>query len=103
MANLVIGSFGHSQGYNDRLFLLGIANDSNAQIPATENPLRYGKLPEIHHIFKPDPRSPNILFSLIFTGGVLATLPAILGMVSLACSFTKRILMDSFAVALPWR
>ena len=80
-AHLVLGSFGPSQGYNDRIFSLNIATDPNTPIPTTGKPLRYGKLPEIHHIFKSDPSSPNIVFSLFFTGAVLATLPAILGVV----------------------
>lgn len=78
----MLGSFGSSHGYNDRIFSLNIAIDPNIPIPTTGKPLRYGKLPEIHHIFKPDPSSPNIVFSLIFTGAVLTTLPAILGVVS---------------------
>lgn len=53
-------------------------------IPSSEKPLRYGKLSEIHHIFKSDPSSPSIVFSLFFTGAVLATLPALLGLVSLS-------------------
>jgi oligosaccharyltransferase complex subunit delta (ribophorin II) len=81
-ANLLLGSFGSPQGYNDRLFSLEIKPDPNSPLPATHQPLRYGKLPEIHHIFKPDPQSPNILFSLLFTSAVLATLPVILGFVS---------------------
>ncbi|KAF7514104.1 hypothetical protein GJ744_004429 [Endocarpon pusillum] len=78
-AHLVLGSFGSSQGYNDRIFSLNIATDRNGPIPTSGKPLRYGKLPEIHHIFKPNPSSPNIVFSLLFTGAVLSTLPAIVG------------------------
>lgn len=64
------------------MFSLNIPTDSNIPIPAPKKPLRYGKLPEIRHIFKQDPKSPNIVFSLVFTGTVIATLPAILGLVS---------------------
>jgi oligosaccharyltransferase complex subunit delta (ribophorin II) len=81
-ANIVLGSFGPSQGFNDRVFSLSIVVDPSTPLPTSEKPLRYGKLPEIHHIFKMGPSSPNILFSLLFTGAVLATLPAILGAVS---------------------
>lgn len=77
-AKLVLGSFGSSQGYNEQIFSLDIAIDLNVPTPPSDKPLRYGKLPEIHHIFKPDPKSPNILFSLLFTGAVLAMLPALL-------------------------
>jgi oligosaccharyltransferase complex subunit delta (ribophorin II) len=80
-ASLVIGSFGQSKGYNDKAFSLSIARDPNVPIASSEKPLRYGKLPEIHHIFKPDPKSPNILITLIFTGAVLATVPMLLGTV----------------------
>lgn len=64
------------------MFPLSIATDPSIPLPASEKPLRYGKLPEIHHIFKSDPRSPSIIFSLAFTGAVLATLPALFGLVS---------------------
>jgi oligosaccharyltransferase complex subunit delta (ribophorin II) len=89
-ASLVFGSFGASQGYNDLMFLLNVATDTNTPMYQTEKPLRYGKLPEIHHIFKSDPKSPNILFSLVFTGAVLATLPAIFGVVSFPIKFPNR-------------
>jgi oligosaccharyltransferase complex subunit delta (ribophorin II) len=79
---LLLGSFGSSQGYNDRLFTINIATDPRTPPPATEKPLRYGKLAEIHHIFKSDPTSPSIVFSLLFTTAVLATLPALFGLVS---------------------
>jgi oligosaccharyltransferase complex subunit delta (ribophorin II) len=64
------------------MFSIDIAADPSTPLPPAEKPLRYGKLPEIHHIFKPDPRSPNIVFSFVFTIAVLATLPAIFGLVS---------------------
>jgi oligosaccharyltransferase complex subunit delta (ribophorin II) len=89
-ASLVLGSFGASQGYNDLMFLLNVATDTNTPISPTERPLRYGKLPEIHHIFKSDPKSPNILFSLVFTGAVLAALPAIFGVVSFPIKLPDR-------------
>ncbi|KAL2392072.1 hypothetical protein ABEF93_001253 [Exophiala dermatitidis] len=78
-ASIVIASFGASEGYNSEAFALTIELDPNAPIQASETPLRYGKLPEIHHIFRPDPKSPNIVITLVFLGAVLATLPALLG------------------------
>jgi oligosaccharyltransferase complex subunit delta (ribophorin II) len=80
-ASLVIGSFGQTKGYNDKAFSLSIARDPSIPIASAEKRLRYGKLPEIHHIFKPDPKSPNILITLIFTGAVLAMVPMLLGTV----------------------
>ena len=80
-ARLVLGSFGQSSGYNDKAFSLSIALDPNVPSASSEKPLRYGKLPEIHHVFKSDPTSPNIFITLVFTGAVLATLPMLFGMV----------------------
>jgi hypothetical protein len=79
--SLVIGSFGPSKGYSYKAFSLSIAHDPSVPIASSEKPLRYGKLPEIHHIFKPDPKSPNILITLIFTAAVLAMVPMLLGTV----------------------
>jgi hypothetical protein len=93
-AKLLIGSFGSSQGYNDRLFSINIATDPSSPIPTIEKPLRYGKLPEIHHIFKSDPTSPSIVFSLLFTIAVLATLPAVIGLVSSCVFHTMRGLIN---------
>lgn len=81
-AILVLGSFGSSQPYSDKAFSLSVNLDPNAPSPSAAKPLRYGKLPEIHHIFRSDPKSPNILLTLVFTGAVLATVPVLLGMVS---------------------
>jgi oligosaccharyltransferase complex subunit delta (ribophorin II) len=40
--------------------------------------LRYGKLPEIHHIFGTDAKSPPRLLTLLFTLPVLAAFPALI-------------------------
>lgn len=80
-AQIVIGSFGSSTGYDSAAFSLSVELDPNVPIPVPEKPLRYGKLPEIHHIFRGDAQSPNIVISLVFAGAVVATLPALLGAV----------------------
>ena len=56
-----------------------IARDPNVPLSVPEAPLRYGKLSEIHHIFRDDPKSPPTIISATFTLAVLATLPALLG------------------------
>lgn len=87
-ANIVIASFGSSPGYNKPLFTLIVEPDSAAAAAASEvKPLRYGKLPEIHHIFRVDPKNPSIIISLFFSGAVLATLPVLFGTVWI-CRFT---------------
>ncbi|KAL8689340.1 MAG: hypothetical protein Q9218_004971 [Villophora microphyllina] len=77
-ASLVIGSFGSAKPYRSPAFDLKIESDSSSPPPTAEKPLRYGKLPEIHHIFKADPRSPPKIITLIFAGAVIAALPVLL-------------------------
>jgi oligosaccharyltransferase complex subunit delta (ribophorin II) len=89
-ANIVIASFGPSAGYNSPAFTLAIEPDSSAG-SGGEKALRYGKLPEIHHIFRADPKNPNILISLVFSGAVLATLPILLGTVSIHRAISSRL------------
>ncbi|KAF9885815.1 hypothetical protein FE257_012286 [Aspergillus nanangensis] len=73
-ARLLIGSFGSSKAYNGVAFQLSVTHDPNVPVPTVEAP-KYGKLPEIHHIFKSDPQSPPVVVTLAFVGMVLATLP----------------------------
>jgi oligosaccharyltransferase complex subunit delta (ribophorin II) len=77
-ASVVLASFGSAQGLNAPVFEVKIETDPNVPAPAYEKPLRYGKKPEIHHIFRPDPKSPPKVISLIFTLAVIITLPALL-------------------------
>jgi hypothetical protein len=80
-ATLLLASFGTSQGYDSHVFNLEIKTDPNVPLPKYEKPLRYGKLAEIHHIFKPDPKSGPKIVSLFFVLAVLATVPILLGAV----------------------
>ncbi|CAF9929835.1 hypothetical protein IMSHALPRED_008007 [Imshaugia aleurites] len=77
--SLVIASFGSSKPYNAKALDLTIEINSGSPLPASEKPLRYGKLPEIHHIFKSDPTSPPKIITLVFTAAVIAALPVLLG------------------------
>ena len=81
-AQIVIGSFGSSAGFKRPVFELGVQADSNGPVTTSEKPLRYGKVEEIHHIFRADPTSPPKMISLVFAAAVLATVPVILGLVS---------------------
>ena len=78
----MIASFGSSKPYNAKAFDIAIQLDPGYPLPASEKPLRYGKLPEIHHIFKSDPKSPPKIISLVFAAAVIAALPVLLGAVS---------------------
>ena len=80
-ASFVIASFGTVKGYNKPTFQIAIERDINAPLP-TSRVVRYGKLDEIHHTFKPDPTSPPVIVSLAFTAAVLAALPTLACVVS---------------------
>lgn len=69
-ASFVIGSFGSSEAYNGAAFKLSIAREANVPLPSTEAS-RHRKLPEIHHIFKPNPESPPVFVTLNFVAMVL--------------------------------
>ena len=80
--SLVIASFGSSKPYDSKAFDLLIEINAGSPLPASEKPLRYGKLPEIHHIFKSDPKSPPKIITLVFAAAAIAALPVLLGAVS---------------------
>ncbi|QDS69028.1 hypothetical protein FKW77_009666 [Venturia effusa] len=77
-ASIVIGSFGSSTPYQGTPFDLSIALDASAPQPSAESQLRYGKQPEIHHIFRPDPKSPPKIITLAFAAALLACIPALI-------------------------
>lgn len=83
-ATLVLASFGPSQAFSNHVFNLDVSLDPNVPVPPYEKPLRYGKLEDIHHIFRLDPTSPPKIISLVFALAVLATVPALLGGVRLS-------------------
>ncbi|KAH7313514.1 Dolichyl-diphosphooligosaccharide--protein glycosyltransferase subunit Swp1 [Stachybotrys elegans] len=76
-ASLVIGSFGTSAGYASPVFDIDVVLDPNAPVVKPAPAIRYGKLNEIHHIFKPDAKSPPKVISAFFALAVLATIPAV--------------------------
>lgn len=93
-ASLVIASFGSSTPYNSPAFDLKIEQDPAVPLPSSNKPLRYGKLPEIHHIFKSDPKSPPKIITVVFTAAVIFTLPALIIAVSLWIVMLKHTLTD---------
>ncbi|KAL2013326.1 hypothetical protein VTN00DRAFT_851 [Thermoascus crustaceus] len=78
-ARFVIGSFGSSKAYDRTAFKLSIDRDPDEPLPSAEA-VRYGKLPEIHHIFKPDPKNPPVVVSLTFAAMVIAAFPILAGL-----------------------
>ena len=86
--SLIIASFGSSKPYKSKAFDLSIKLDTTSPQPSQEKPLRYGSLPEIHHIFKSDPSSPPKIITLVFVAAVLVAIPALLvSWVSLGANF----------------
>ncbi len=77
-ASVVIASFGSSKPYEGLAFEVKIEVDPNSPIASLGKPLRYRKLPEIHHTFKTDPKSPPKIITLIFSAAVVAVLPVLL-------------------------
>ncbi|EON62497.1 hypothetical protein W97_01720 [Coniosporium apollinis CBS 100218] len=78
-ASLVIASFGPSTPYKREVFDLTIKLDPNVPIWVPDEPVRYGKREEIHHIFRSNPTSPPKIITLVFTAAVVAALPALFG------------------------
>ncbi|KAJ5280822.1 hypothetical protein N7478_006194 [Penicillium angulare] len=78
-ARVVIGSFGSSDAYDSSIFPLSIERDPDHPIPTFEA-ARYGKLPEIHHVFKDAATSPPVIITLAFVALVGAALPVLAGL-----------------------
>lgn len=76
-ASLVLGSFGSTKASVSPVFELKIKRDSSHPPTTYKAPLRYGKLPEIHHIFRADPKNPPKIISLAFALAVVAAVPVL--------------------------
>ncbi|KAK4066429.1 hypothetical protein Trihar35433_6856 [Trichoderma harzianum] len=88
-ASLVLASFGSSKGSVTPVFDFTVKLDAATSAPSYEKPLRYGKLAEIHHIFRADPKNPPKIVSITFALAVLATVPALfIGWFALGGNFT---------------
>lgn len=77
-ASIVIGSFGSSTPYKNKVFDLNVTRDPNVPLVIPEKPVRYAAEKEIHHIFRDNPRSPPKIITLVFTAAVGAALPVLL-------------------------
>jgi oligosaccharyltransferase complex subunit delta (ribophorin II) len=61
------------------VFDLAVTRDPNVPLSVPEAPVRYAAEPEIHHIFRDDPKSPPKLITIVFAAAVAAALPILLG------------------------
>ncbi|KAJ5863957.1 uncharacterized protein N7529_005873 [Penicillium soppii] len=78
-AHVVIGGFGDSDAYDSSVFKLSLDRNPEEAVPTVETE-RYGKKPEIHHIFKDSASSPPIVITLAFVAMVVAAVPVLAGM-----------------------
>ncbi|KAJ4336741.1 hypothetical protein N0V95_008529 [Ascochyta clinopodiicola] len=79
-ASIVIGAFGSSTPYKQKIFDLAVSRDANVPLAIPEPPLRYAAESEIHHIFRDDPKSPPKIITIVFAAAVAAALPVLLGL-----------------------
>ena len=75
----VFASFGNSKPYKSKIFDFAVDPDSSTPNTLAHQPSRYGKLPQIQHIFRSDPTSPNVVITIIFGCAIFASLPVLLG------------------------
>ncbi|EMD89603.1 hypothetical protein COCC4DRAFT_29929 [Bipolaris maydis ATCC 48331] len=78
-ASIVIGSFGSSKPYKSKVFDLNVTRDTSIPLSVPNPPVRFAAEPEIHHIFRSDPKSPPKVITLVFAAAVAAALPMLLG------------------------
>lgn len=77
----MLASFGTSDPFSNYVFNLNVAHDPNAALPTYTKPVRYGRKPEIKHIFKEDPKSGPKIISIVFVLAVVSALPVLFGSV----------------------
>lgn len=102
-ASLIIASFGSSQPYHSHAFDLSLKFDPSSPTVSHEQPLRYGRLLEIHHTFKSEPTSPPKIITLIFTTAVVIAFPLLAVTVSPSPGHFLSNNDRSFPVAFTWR
>lgn len=78
-AHIILASFGSSTPFDHYAFDLAVALDQATPLQLPQILARYGRLEEIHHIFRADPKSPPKFISLIFVAAATATLPILIG------------------------
>ncbi|EMR62902.1 putative oligosaccharyltransferase subunit ribophorin ii protein [Eutypa lata UCREL1] len=78
-ASVVLASFGASSaGFQGTVFDIEVARAADDVKPLVyEKPLRYGKLEEIHHVFRTGDKTPPKIVSVVFALAVVVTVPGI--------------------------
>lgn len=61
------------------MFDLNVTRDTSIPLSVPNPPVRFAAEPEIHHIFRDDPKSPPKVITLVFAAAVAAALPILLG------------------------
>lgn len=78
-ASVVLASFGASSaGFQKTVFDIEVVRAAEDVKPLVyEKPLRYGKLEEIHHVFRTGDKTPPKIVSVVFALAVVVTVPGI--------------------------
>ncbi|KAK2600034.1 hypothetical protein QQS21_005198 [Conoideocrella luteorostrata] len=88
-ASLILGSAGSTKASVTPVFDISIKLDPSHSTASPAAPVRYGKLAEIHHVFRADPKNLPKIVSLVFALAVLATVPALfIGWVAFGGNFS---------------
>lgn len=76
---MVLASFGASSaGFQKTVFDIEVVRAAEDVKPLVyEKPLRYGKLEEIHHVFRTGDKTPPKIVSVVFALAVVVTVPGI--------------------------
>lgn len=84
-ATVVIASFGSAEGLISDAFDISLKQDANAAAPGAVGPiLRYGKQPQIHHIFREPTKYPNPFFPAVFSVLIAGAVPVLVWLVSIS-------------------
>ncbi|PSR94178.1 hypothetical protein BD289DRAFT_494833 [Coniella lustricola] len=78
-AAIVLASFGSSEGLISDAFDIKIITDANSPPPAPSASIRYGKQPQIHHIFQEPVKYGYKVISLAVSLVIAGTLPLVAG------------------------
>ncbi len=101
-ARIVVASLGTATPLSSQVFKLQVQLDPNVPAPTYEKPERYGKKPQINHIFKDDPKNPPRVISAVFVLIIMGVVPMLFGVVSvLHPEFLARITDHNDAVGIP--
>jgi hypothetical protein len=85
---IILGSFSHSHPLRYRLGTLSI----DGVVASSRSAVVYGPLPEIHHVFRDDERTPPVWISYAFT--LMVLIPWIILLIGVICYVRLNFIMQ---------